>query len=163
MQIIKQYGVWIVLSLTLIATWWVSYHEEIENVVALPKYRSIEASLQVDSDNNVQLVESEPARLSVPDENPQNLFTIFDPPNEQVNAAQEAAPVTPINPYVYAGKIIDGMQITVFLLNGENSYAVKVGDILDEVWKVKAIKPPNLTLRYLPLKTDVQLDIGVVN
>ncbi|HOY87901.1 MAG TPA: hypothetical protein PLJ94_07750 [Methylotenera sp.] len=165
----KKYAVWIALVLTLMATLWVSQKEDAENVVVLPKERPTRVSLQVDKQKQValtrneQLLEPDTTLLRVSNDSPQNLFTVLAPPPVPSTGGQNVAPTMPANPYVYAGKIIDGTQMTVFLLSGENGYAVKVGDVLDEVWKVKTIKPPNMTLRYVPLKIDTQLDIGVVN
>lgn len=162
-EIAKKYAVWIALVLTLLATWHVSQQEENEDVVGLPKARPILTTQPVALTQHEQLVNADTVLPRGHNDNPQNIFTVLAPVTDKPNEMQNTAPVVPTQPYVYAGKIIDGAQMTVFLLNGENGYAVKVGDVLDEVWKVKAIKPPNLTLRYLPLKTDVQLDIGVVN
>ncbi len=163
LEMAKKYAVWVVLVLTLLATWHVSQQEKNEDVVVLPKARLTQATQPVALTQHEQLVNADTALARGHDDNPRNIFTALEPVVEQPNETQNATPVVPTQPYVYAGKIIDGSQVTVFLLNDENSYAVKVGDVLDEIWRVKAIKPPYLTLRYLPLKTDVQLDIGVVN
>ncbi|PPC88754.1 MAG: hypothetical protein CTY37_00110 [Methylotenera sp.] len=162
---IKQYGVWLALALTLLAAWWVSLQESADKIVGLANIKHLELKqITVQPQKNARLVVNDDALLHVNnDEHPQNIFTVLVSPTAQSTVAEHVTPAMPANPFIYAGKIIDGTQVTVFLINGEKSYAVKVGDVLDEVWQIKAIKPSAITLRYLPLKTELPLDIGVVN
>jgi hypothetical protein len=165
MPLIKQYGVWLVLALTLLAAWSVSQQESADKVVGLANIKHIEVKPVAAKPQRIALLAANDGAFlrDNNDEYPHNIFTVLAQPSTQSTVAEAATPVMPANPFIYAGKIIDGAQVTVFLLNGEKSYAVKVGDVLDEIWQVKAIKPANITLRYLPLKTELQLDIGVVN
>ena len=49
---------------------------------------------------------------------------------------------------------------SVFLARGEETTVVRVGDTLDESYRVLAIVPPTLTLQHLKNKTKRTLDIG---
>ncbi len=78
----------------------------------------------------------------------------------QQAAAPEPLPQVPPLPFTYAGKMIEDGRYTVFLLAGERSLAVHAGEVLEQGWRVKAIKPPNMIFWYTPLKAEAVLDIG---
>jgi hypothetical protein len=64
------------------------------------------------------------------------------------------------NPFTYAGKVAEGGRLVVFLLDGEKSHAVQLGDVIEDVWKIKSITPPTMTLKNIPLKVEIQMEIG---
>lgn len=75
-------------------------------------------------------------------------------------SAAAAAPEMPALPFIYAGKLQQDGRYAVFLLAGERSLAVHEGEVLEGVWRIRSIRPPRMTLRYLPLQQDAVMDIG---
>ena len=92
---------------------------------------------------------------------PVNIFTAYIPQAEANQKKTETtAEAAPANPFIFAGKLVDNGKIIVFLMDAQANYSVVTGDILAEVWQVRSIAPPMMTIRYLPLKVDMQLQIG---
>lgn len=92
---------------------------------------------------------------------PQNLFTVVVSPqeltpDEETNTGLQM----PANPFTYEGKLLDDGNLIVFLTDGVKNHSVQVGDVLDDVWQIQSIHPPELTLKYIPLKTEIQMQIG---
>jgi hypothetical protein len=73
------------------------------------------------------------------------------------------APVAPPLPFTYLGKAVESGQWEVFLAIGEKTYVVRNKMVIDGMYRVDAIAPPNLTLTYLPLNQVQQLNIGVLD
>lgn len=69
-------------------------------------------------------------------------------------------PQAPPLPFAYLGKWLEDGKLVVFLASGENHYTVKVGDVIETNYRVDAVRPPTLTLTYLPLGQQQTLDIG---
>ena len=166
MLMIKQYGVWIALAFTLTATAWVSQLEESDDAVGLKS----NVLLETEGANSViksQRIASAANSIAIArpkiSEEPKNIFTTFGVAENA--GAENIAPQksAPVNPFVYAGKVVEDGKVTVFLLDGEKSHAVNVGDVIEEIWKVKSISPPNMTLRNLPLKIEMQMEIGATS
>lgn len=63
-------------------------------------------------------------------------------------------------PFTYIGKLIQDGRTTVYLETQDRHLAVRQGDVIDGVWKVKRVAPPEMTLIYLPLRHEASLDIG---
>lgn len=55
----------------------------------------------------------------------------------------------------------EGAGWSVFLAQGNQTRVVRVGDTLDDAYRVAAIAPPTLTLVHLKTKVRRTLDIGV--
>jgi hypothetical protein len=91
---------------------------------------------------------------------PKNIFTPFlaTQNNPDINVPPAMTP--PENPFIYAGKIVDEGALVIFLIDGEKSHAVKSGDVIEDTWKIKSIMPPTMTLKYIPLKVEMQMEIG---
>jgi len=160
-QILKKYAVWLILGLTLLATYWTTQQEENQqtlsvNTSALQKPERLQIS-HVESQKNSPVFQ---LRANTAD-TPNNLFTVINPIIEQnENAAVAAEPQTPSNPYTYAGKLVNDGQVIVFLTDGTKNYAVQVGDYLGADWRIDAIYLPEVTFKYVPLNTQVKLYIG---
>lgn len=170
MQLIKQYGVWLALGLTLIASFWVTKQEDAapDTVVLVHKKnnaykatssnrRSTAGTLLASSSNVYPRVYQRPMIKDIP----QNLFTVFVSPqeltpDEETNTGLQM----PANPFTYEGKLLDDGKLIVFLTDGVRNHSVQVGDVLDDVWQIQSIHPPELTLKYIPLKTEIQMQIG---
>jgi hypothetical protein len=91
---------------------------------------------------------------------PRDLFEVDRPPPRSTAPARKPAPVAPPLPYAYMGKMLQDGELTVFLTRQDKPYVVKVGDVLDQQYRVEAIQPPLMTLTYLPLQQKQLLNIG---
>ena len=70
-------------------------------------------------------------------------------------------PSAPPLPFTYIGKSLQDGAWEVYLARGERAYLVRENAVIDGTYRVVAIKPPVLTLTYLPLDQVQQLNIGV--
>lgn len=71
-------------------------------------------------------------------------------------------PMAPPMPFVYIGKAAaDGMW-EVYLSRGDKTYSVRTNTVIDGVYRVEKIAPPLMTVTYLPLKQQQQMNIGVL-
>jgi hypothetical protein len=71
-----------------------------------------------------------------------------------------AAPPPPPPPFTYLGRIAEGGETTVFLAQGDRNLVVRVGDVIDNTYKVDEIGPTLLVLTYLPQNLKQTLSIG---
>lgn len=70
-------------------------------------------------------------------------------------------PSAPPLPFTYLGKSLQDGTWEIYLARGERTYLVRDGITIDGTYRVDAIRPPVLTLTYLPLGQAQQLNIGV--
>lgn len=85
------------------------------------------------------------------------------PPQSTVAAVPPPPPMAPPLPFTYLGKAAENGRWEVFLAVGEKTYVVHDKMVIDGMYRVDAIAPPNLTLTYLPLNQVQQLNIGVLD
>lgn len=78
-----------------------------------------------------------------------------------VVAQAAAVPVAPPLPYVVLGKTQTDRGIEVFLGRGDQVFVVRENTRLEGSYQVTQIRPPNMSLTYLPLKQSQSLSIGV--
>jgi hypothetical protein len=71
------------------------------------------------------------------------------------------APVAPPLPFTVIGKSLEEGAWEVYLAKGERTYVVRNMDVVDGSYRVDSIRPPLMTLTYLPLGQVQQLNIGV--
>lgn len=168
MQIIQKNILWITLLFTLAACFYVAQQDgadQHEDGIVLAR---TEAE-QINYAKTNKVFKQQPyvlpqlLRTQLTNE-PKNIFTIFIPQAE-LNQKNSEAPVEAAlaNPFIFAGKLVDNGKIIVFLMDAQTNYSVVTGDILAEVWQVRSIAPPMMTIRYLPLKIDMQLQIGALS
>ncbi|HEY8102396.1 MAG TPA: hypothetical protein VIF82_16780 [Burkholderiaceae bacterium] len=69
-------------------------------------------------------------------------------------------PMAPPLPFVYMGKKFDGASWEVYFGRGDNTYIVQENAVVDNTYHIDSIKPPIMTLTYLPLKQVQTLNIG---
>jgi len=81
-------------------------------------------------------------------------FSPIVPPQAQAPAKAEAPPL----PFRYMGKMLDGDQLAVFLLDGDQSVTVKAGDRVGP-YRVDAVTEAEVTFTYVPLKTKQRLPL----
>ncbi len=169
MQMIKKNMLWILLLLTLAACLYVAQQDDGANQADDVTVLSRAAPKAINRDENgkkakqVIQASSQLLRAQLTDD-PKNIFTAFvsDAELQQQNV-EKLVEAPPNNPFTFAGKLVDDGKIIVFLMDAQKNYSVVTGDILEEVWQVKSIVPPMMTIRYLPLKIDMQLQIGALS
>ena len=164
---VRRYGVWLALFLTLVACYWVTLQENAQEVESIEnsdvrltqKHIGEHASRPIDmrlpghiNDSKLSL---RPADLAQPG----NLFTSFALVEDAAQIENQASSLA-TNPYTYAGKITENGDWMVFLTDGVKNFAVKSGDDLESGWRVQRIQQTQLTLMYQPLKQEVIVDIG---
>jgi hypothetical protein len=71
-----------------------------------------------------------------------------------------SAPMAPNLPFTYIGKQASNGAWEVYLAHGDETVIVHDKSVIDATYRVDAIKPPVLTLMYLPLKLVQTIDIG---
>jgi hypothetical protein len=69
-------------------------------------------------------------------------------------------PIAPLMPFTYIGKKAADGTWEVYLSRGDETVIVRDKSMIDANYRVDAIKPPTLTLMYLPLKQVQTIDIG---
>ena len=69
-------------------------------------------------------------------------------------------PAVPGLPFTYLGKKAADGRWEVYLASGDETVIVSEQTVIDATYRVDAIKPPTMTLVYLPLKLVQTLDIG---
>ena len=72
-------------------------------------------------------------------------------------------PAAPPIPFKYIGKYYDQGGLVIFLnFNGKN-LIVKSGDIIQQTYRIEEVKPPILTMTYLPMDIKQIINIGDLN
>jgi hypothetical protein len=73
----------------------------------------------------------------------------------------DARPTVPSLPFVYAGQLGDPQtgKVIVYLTTGDTVYAVSVGDVIDDNYRVEAITGRQVTFVYLPMKAHQTLAV----
>lgn len=70
-------------------------------------------------------------------------------------------PTAPPLPFTFIGKSLQDGTWEVYLARGDRTYLVRDQTTIDGTYRVDAIRPPVLTLTYLPLEQVQQINIGV--
>lgn len=69
-------------------------------------------------------------------------------------------PTAPPLPFTYLGKKVEDGMWEVYLSRGEQTFIVRVQTVIDGIYRADSIKPPTLSLTYLPLNQVQTLAIG---
>lgn len=82
------------------------------------------------------------------------------PPQSRLTIVQPAAPVLPVLPFRYLGQLgeVDG-KVTIYLAKGEKVYIARVGEVLDEQYRLDAIQETQLTFTFLPMEKQQVLTV----
>lgn len=83
------------------------------------------------------------------------------PPAAAANAAP-SAPMAPPMPFTYIGKALADGVWEVYLSRGDKTYSVHNQTVIDGAYRVEKIAPPLMSLTYLPLNQQQQMNIGVL-
>ena len=164
MLVMKKYAIWIVLLMTLAATFLVANEDEASDVSeTLAPVKRVQAKRSA-SEIVLSKTSNNEALIQRPEyiEEPHNIFTVFVPANDttQENVQIETAPE---NPFTFSGKLVDDGEIVVFLTDGQINYSVKLGDTLNGLWQIQSISPPMMTIKYIPLNIEMQMHIGALS
>ncbi len=98
-----------------------------------------------------------------PPSEPPSLFGTRALFEAQSDSAKDAAPVVdtlPPLPFTYLGKKFENGKWEIFLAIGDKTYFVREGTVIDSTYVVNAIRPPTMTMTFLPMKEMQTLSIG---
>lgn len=149
-----------------------------EDVVAEPVERAqvptaaaaTESKVASDKDKNVAILRLVPREVLIGDSDDRfnggenGVFARQDwtpPPPPPAPAPAPAPPSAPPLPFTFIGKSLQDGVWEIYLARGERTHLVRENTVIDGMYRVDAIKPPVLTLTYLPLNQVQQLNIGV--
>jgi hypothetical protein len=83
------------------------------------------------------------------------------PPPPPAPTPPPPPPSAPPLPFTFIGKSLQDGVWEIYLARGDRTHLVRENTVIDGTYRVDAIKPPVLTLTYLPLNQVQQLNIGV--
>jgi hypothetical protein len=82
---------------------------------------------------------------------------------QQQERAKVKAPPAPTPPplqFKYIGKAIEGNQTWVFLTQADENYIARIGEKIDDQYRLDTISDESVTLTYLPLNAKQVLPIN---
>ncbi|BBB60555.1 hypothetical protein UNDKW_2282 [Undibacterium sp. KW1] len=82
------------------------------------------------------------------------------PPPPTAKPPPPPPPTAPPLPFRYLGKKTDDGQIEVYLSSGDRTFIVQEKTIIENIYRVDAIKPTMMSITYLPLNQVQTLQIG---
>lgn len=82
------------------------------------------------------------------------------PPSQSRTVVAPLAPQAPPLPFRFIGRLEDQQHLQVFLLKGEQLYTVRVGDVIEDTYRVEQIEQAKMLLTYLPLRISQSLAVG---
>ena len=82
------------------------------------------------------------------------------PPPPPPKPGPPPPPVAPPLPYAVIGKKLEDQAWEVYLTRGEQTFIAREKLVIEGQYRVDAIKPPTMTLTYLPLNQTQTLTIG---
>ncbi len=82
------------------------------------------------------------------------------PPPPPPKPTAPPAPVAPPLPFTFVGKKSENGIWEVYLAHGEQTLVVREQSVIEDTYRVESIKPPTLSLTYLPLNQVQILTIG---
>lgn len=82
------------------------------------------------------------------------------PESSIVNNKNKEAPLAPPLPFRFLGRYEEDGKTVFFLLYNDQNLVVRVGDIIDDQYKIENIVDSTLNVRYLPLNQTQMLDVG---
>lgn len=83
------------------------------------------------------------------------------PPPPPPSRTPPPPPMAPPMPFTYIGKALADGAWEVYLSRGDKTYSVRLQTVIDGTYRVDRIAPPLLTVTYLPLNQQQQMNIGV--
>src|SRR3954452_21274579 len=83
-------------------------------------------------------------------------------PAAQASAAAPGPRTAPALPFRYVGKMIEDGKLSVFVMRGDDSFALHKGQRIDD-YRVEKVTESAVVFTYLPLKTRQELNLSAVN
>jgi hypothetical protein len=77
-----------------------------------------------------------------------------------VVSQSQAPPHAPPLPFKFIGRYVEDGQTSFFLQSREQDIVVKVGDTVEQIYRVEAMTATALTFTFIPLSQKQTLDIG---
>jgi hypothetical protein len=155
------------LMLTLAAAFGMSQEEDAASQVdasqSMQRIKSGDEAIPAvheDTGPNLALLQRKPLQSGSKDMFSSASWYVPPPPPKPLPPPPPAPP--PLD-FVYMGKMLEGDQLTVFLSWQNRSLLVKTGTMIDDLYRVDEIRPPQMTLTYLPLNMQQMLYIGEIN
>lgn len=159
----RRWVVWMALASTLLACWWVGQAEqatESSETDISPRALRKSVPLSVTSPVTVALIPSVPVQADTGEAGPAvNLFAALAMPGTAATAPPVAAAV---NPYQYAGRLLEDGRWRVFLTDGQQQYVLQAGDRFAEGWQVSELDQQKVVLQHAGEHFEIRLDDGVV-
>ena len=84
------------------------------------------------------------------------------PPPPPPSNTPPPPPMAPPVPFIYIGKALADGAWEVFLARGDRTYSVRAQTVIDGTYRVERIAPPVMSLTYLPLNQQQQMNIGAL-
>jgi hypothetical protein len=84
------------------------------------------------------------------------------PPPPPPSNTPPPPPMAPPMPFTYIGKALADGAWEVFLARGDKTYSVRVQTVIDGTYRVEKIMPPLMSVTYLPLNQQQQMNIGAL-
>lgn len=84
------------------------------------------------------------------------------PPPPPPSNTPPPPPMAPPMPFTYIGKALADGTWEVFLSRGDKTYSVRNQTVIDGTYRVEKIAPPLMSLTYLPLNQQQQMNIGAL-
>lgn len=166
----------VVIGSTLIGTIWLAFFENSEKIVE-PTDRKIEmdkrstsrplvSSRSKKTESEIVILTLQSRALVLDVSKQEKLGQLFQnqswnpPPPPPPKPAPPPPPSAPALPFTYIGKQIEENKWQVFLARDDRTYVVAENTVIDETYRVNSIKPPILSLTYLPMNQVQTLPIG---
>ncbi|SDH37061.1 MULTISPECIES: hypothetical protein [unclassified Duganella] len=83
------------------------------------------------------------------------------PPPPPPSKTPPPPPMAPPLPFIYIGKAVADGAWEVYLSRGDKTYSARLQTVIDGAYRVEKIAPPLMTVTYLPLNQQQQMNIGV--
>lgn len=87
---------------------------------------------------------------------PKSWYVPPPPPKPEAAPPPSAPPL----PFIYLGKMVEEGRLTVFVASQDRNFAVKEGDVIDNTYRVEAVKGTLMELTYIPLNMKQTMQIG---
>jgi hypothetical protein len=157
------------LLATVVATVWPRAQEKSVPEVVTPVVPRTMVAGEVDVSSIASRPPSLPSRAEQLQTAPEvhDLFGAksWEPPPAPVKykPAPPPKPTAPPFPYVVSGRIDDNDAILVVFTGQQQSFIVRVGEVLEHTYRVDAVDAQAVTLTYLPLGLTQRVPLAALN
>ncbi len=155
---------WLALGLiaTLVAAFWPGREDSDEVVETARRVSKPVAAVVPPADGkSTQQAAAVRERLARMQANlfPSQTWVPPPPPPKPYVPPPPPPPTPPPLPFKYLGRWVDGGQLTLFLVQGEQPIPIQPGQVLSGSWRVDEITETRVVFTYLPL--DMQSILGI--